>query len=131
MEGSFGIPPEKGREPLTKRHEVTLQKREGEETGEGVTALLPRSTVEVRRPPLYKVLLHNDDYTPMEFVVEILESVFKRDHTMATKIMMDVHEKGKGVCGVYPYEIAETKVSQVTERALRSKFPLKCSMEEA
>ena len=115
---------------MTERHEVTLQKRKDEGQGEGVTALLPRSKVEIRRPRLYKVLLHNDDYTPMEFVVEILESVFKKDNTVATKIMLDVHEKGKGICGVYPAEIAETKVAQVTEKALRSKFPLKCSMEE-
>lgn len=99
-----------------------------EHDGEG--GLLVEKDVKVERPSLYKVLLLNDDFTPMDFVVEVLESVFKQDHTSATKIMLDVHKKGKGVCGVYPYEIAETKVAIVANMAKEAGFPLQCTMEK-
>jgi ATP-dependent Clp protease adaptor protein ClpS len=85
----------------------------------------------LKKPPLYKVLLHNDDYTTMEFVVYILQSVFHHPPTKATQIMLHVHRRGIGVAGVYTYEIAETKVNQVHELAKKYEFPLKCSMEEA
>ena len=85
----------------------------------------------LKKPPLYRVVLLNDDYTPMEFVVEVLQKVFSMDRTNATRIMLEVHTKGKGVCGVYTYEIAETKVAQVSEYAQRHQHPLMCSMEEA
>jgi ATP-dependent Clp protease adaptor protein ClpS len=84
---------------------------------------------EVQRPPLYKVLLHNDDYTTMDFVVAILESVFKKNPQDAVRIMLNVHRNGIGMCGVYPVQIAETKVSTVHELAQDNGFPLKCSME--
>lgn len=84
----------------------------------------------VKRPPLYRVILLNDDYTPMEFVVQILEKVFSLDRSTATRIMLEVHTKGKGVCGVYTYEIAETKVAQVTGLAQQHQHPLLCTMEE-
>ncbi|HET8697312.1 MAG TPA: ATP-dependent Clp protease adapter ClpS [Gammaproteobacteria bacterium] len=84
----------------------------------------------VKRPPLYRVILLNDDYTPMEFVVQVLEKVFSLDRTTATRIMLEVHTKGKGVCGVYTYEIAETKVAQVTGLAQQHQHPLLCTMEE-
>lgn len=83
------------------------------------------------KPPLYQVLLLNDDFTPMEFVVEILQSVFAMERTSATRVMLEVHTKGKGVCGVYTYEIAETKVAQVTSIAEQQQHPLLCTMEEA
>ncbi|MEM7501391.1 MAG: ATP-dependent Clp protease adapter ClpS [Pseudomonadota bacterium] len=85
----------------------------------------------LKRPPLYRVILVNDDYTPMEFVVEILQSVFGMERTKATRVMLEVHTKGKGVCGVYTYEIAETKVAQVTGIAQQQQHPLLCEMEEA
>ena len=84
---------------------------------------------QVVKPPFYKVLLHNDDYTTMEFVVQILMHVFNKSPENATRIMLDVHKQGIGLCGVYSYEIAETKVDQVHFLAREHGFPLKCSME--
>lgn len=80
-------------------------------------------------PRLYKVILHNDDYTPMDFVVQILMSVFKKDELAATQIMLNVHNLGRGVCGVYTYEIAETKVARVHQLAEQNEYPLHASME--
>ena len=85
----------------------------------------------VKQPPLYRVVLINDDYTPMEFVVEILESIFGMERTRATQVMLEVHTKGKGVCGVYHFEIAETKVAQVMSVAKQHQHPLLCTMEES
>ena len=85
----------------------------------------------LKKPPLYRVVLLNDDYTPMEFVVDILQQVFSMDRTSATRVMLEVHTKGKGVCGVYTFEIAETKVAQVTGLAQQHQHPLLCTMEEA
>ena len=85
----------------------------------------------LQRPPLYKVILLNDDYTPMDFVVEILQIFFGMDRHKATQIMLHVHRKGVGVAGVYTYEVAETKVNRVHDLAKEYEFPLKCSMEEA
>jgi ATP-dependent Clp protease adaptor protein ClpS len=84
----------------------------------------------LKRPPLYRVILLNDDYTPMEFVVQVLQKVFGLDRNTATRIMLEVHTKGKGICGVYTYEIAETKVAQVTGLAQQNQHPLLCTMEE-
>lgn len=85
----------------------------------------------LKKPPLYKVLLHNDDYTTKEFVVQILQYVFHKDPTEAVQIMLHVHRKGIGVAGIYPYEVAETKVALVETLARQHEFPLKCSIEEA
>ena len=85
----------------------------------------------VKRPPLFRVVLINDDYTPMEFVVDILESIFGMERTRATQVMLEVHTKGKGVCGVYDYGIAETKVAQVMSVAKQHQHPLLCTMEES
>ncbi len=98
--------------------------------GSSEALVLPGVRTEVRPPALYKVLLHNDDFTPMDFVVEILESIFHKANTLATQIMLDVHQKGLGVCGIYPYEVAETKVTLVIERAKKQEYPLKCTLEE-
>ena len=87
--------------------------------------------IETREPALYKVLLHNDHYTTMDFVVMILESVFHKSQAEATKIMLNVHQKGVGVCGIYPRDVAETKVITVLELARKYEFPLQCTMEEA
>ena len=84
-----------------------------------------------RRPPLYRVLLHNDDYTTMEFVVMILMDVFHHPNERAVRIMLQVHQEGIGVAGVYTREIAETKVAKVTELARDSEFPLLCTLEPA
>jgi len=86
---------------------------------------------QIKRPPLYRVVLLNDDFTPMEFVVEILESVFGMERTRATQVMLEVHTKGKGVCGVYNFGIAETKVAQVMGIAEQHQHPLLCTMEES
>ena len=85
----------------------------------------------VQEPSLYRVLLHNDDYTTMEFVIMVLQAVFHKNVTAATEIMMNVHKKGTGVAGVYTREIAETKVAQVHELAKKNQHPLRCSMEKA
>ncbi|NND45976.1 MAG: ATP-dependent Clp protease adapter ClpS [Xanthomonadales bacterium] len=86
---------------------------------------------EIKRPPMYKVILLNDDYTPMDFVVEVLRVFFNMDHDRATQIMLNVHTRGKGVCGVYTFEIAETKVVQVNEYSRQNEHPLQCGMEQA
>ena len=85
----------------------------------------------VKRPPLYKVILHNDDYTTKDFVVQVLQYVFHKDHTAAVQIMLHVHKSGIGIAGVYTYEVAETKITMVENLARQFEFPLKCSMEEA
>lgn len=84
---------------------------------------------ELKEPAMYRVLLHNDDYTTMDFVVNILQEVFHKNQQEAVAIMMSVHEKGTGVCGVYPKEIAEFRVNQVAGRARAAGFPLLCTME--
>lgn len=86
---------------------------------------------EIREPKLYRVILHNDDYTTMDFVIEILVAVFHKQAAEATRIMLDVHKKGRGICGVYHYDIAATKAAQVHALARQRGFPLKCSLEEA
>jgi ATP-dependent Clp protease adaptor protein ClpS len=83
-----------------------------------------------KRPAMYKVLMLNDDYTPMEFVVHVLEKYFSKTRQEATDIMLQVHRRGVGVCGVFTYEVAETKVNQVTEFARRNQHPLRCTLEK-
>lgn len=85
----------------------------------------------LKAPPLYKVLLNNDDYTPMDFVIDVLMKFFNKDSEAATQIMLTVHYEGKGVCGVFPYGIAETKVAQVNRYARENQHPLMCTMEQA
>ena len=84
----------------------------------------------LKKPPLYQVVLLNDDYTPMEFVVEVLEIIFGMDRQKATRIMLEVHTKGKGRCGVFTYEIAETKVAQISSYAQQHQHPLLSTLEE-
>ncbi len=85
----------------------------------------------LKKPPLYKVLLHNDDYTTREFVVQVLQYVFHKEASAAVQIMLHVHKKGIGVAGVYTYEVAETKMALVESLAQQHEYPLKCTMEEA
>lgn len=87
------------------------------------------SSVVIVKPKRYRVILHNDDYTPMDFVIEILQEIFRKDNSVAKQIMLDVHNAGLGVCGVYPGEIAETKVAMTIDQAKHNKYPLKCTME--
>jgi ATP-dependent Clp protease adaptor protein ClpS len=83
-----------------------------------------------KRPSMFKVLMLNDDYTPMEFVVHVLERFFSKDREEATRIMMHVHQRGVGICGVYTYEVAETKVTQVMDLARQNQHPLQCTIEK-
>ena len=91
--------------------------------------VLERTRQETKKPDLFKVLLLNDDYTTMEFVIEVLESVFHKSPAEAYRIMMEVHMQGQGLCGVYPFEVAETKVDTVVDLARGSGFPLRATME--
>ena len=93
--------------------------------------LVEEASPQVRNPPLYNVVLLNDDYTPMEFVVDVLERFFRMDRSGATRVMLEVHTLGKGICGVFTHEIAETKVAQVTSYARDHQHPLMCALEEA
>lgn len=92
--------------------------------------VLTRSKPKTKKPSLYKVLLLNDDYTPMEFVIHVLEAFFNKNREEATRIMLHVHQKGVGVCGVYTFEVAETKVTQVMDFAKQNGHPLQCTMEK-
>jgi len=101
----------------------------GNNGGSG-TGVITRTRAKTAKPSMYKVLLLNDDYTPMEFVIHVLERFFQKNHDEATQIMLHVHQKGVGVCGVYPYEIAETKVTQVIDLARKHQHPLQCTLEK-
>ena len=90
-----------------------------------------REKIELRSPRLYRVILHNDHYTTMEFVIDILVKVFHKPAREASRIMLDVHRRGSGVCGIYSYDVARTKVSRVLALAREQEFPLKCTLEEA
>jgi ATP-dependent Clp protease adaptor protein ClpS len=94
------------------------------------TGVLTDTRQKVEKPPLFKVLLHNDDYTTMEFVVHVLKTIFHKSDPDAVRIMLAVHRQGVGVAGVYTYEIAETKVNQVMQLAKSHEFPLLCTLEE-
>jgi len=95
------------------------------------TGVVEKTQIRTKRPNMYKVLMLNDDYTPMEFVVHLLREVFHRTEQQAVDIMLMVHEDGIGICGVYSFEIAETKVSQVVMAARAAEHPLQCTMEKA
>jgi ATP-dependent Clp protease adaptor protein ClpS len=98
--------------------------------GEGRTGIVTKTRPKTKKPSLYKVLLLNDDYTPMEFVVHVLEKYFNKGREDATRIMLHVHHKGVGICGVYTYEVAETKVTQVIDFARQHGHPLQRTMEK-
>jgi ATP-dependent Clp protease adaptor protein ClpS len=96
----------------------------------GSTGLAVQTRTKTKKPSLYKVLMLNDDYTPMEFVVHVLERFFSKSREEATQIMLHVHRRGVGICGVFTYEVAETKVTQVTDFARRNQHPLRCTLEK-
>jgi ATP-dependent Clp protease adaptor protein ClpS len=117
----------KARIPLV----AAKEPRRGNDGGNGSgTAVITRTRTQTRRPNMYRVLLLNDDYTPMEFVVHVLERFFQKDREAATRIMLHVHNHGVGECGVYTFEVAETKVSQVMDFARQNQHPLQCVMEK-
>lgn len=104
-----------------------------ENEGDGIgpqTGTLVKAKPKTQKPSMYKVMLLNDDYTPMEFVVLVLETYFNKNREEATRIMLHVHRRGLGLCGVYTYEVAETKVAQVQDAARRAQHPLQCIMEK-
>ena len=94
------------------------------------TGVVTKTAPKTKKPPLYKVLLLNDDFTPMEFVVYVLERFFHKNRQEATTIMLHVHRRGVGICGIFTYEVAETKVNQVVDYARQSQHPLQCTMEK-
>jgi ATP-dependent Clp protease adaptor protein ClpS len=103
---------------------------DGGSKGGTETGTITRTRPKTKRPNLYRVLLLNDDYTPMEFVILILQDVFNKSREEAVQIMLHVHQKGVGECGVYPYEVAETKVTRVMDTARKNQHPLQCVMEK-
>jgi ATP-dependent Clp protease adaptor protein ClpS len=100
-----------------------------DDNGSG-TGVLTRTETKTKKPSMYKVLLLNDDYTPMEFVIHILQRYFRMTVEQATEVMLHVHQKGVGVCGVFTYEVAETKVNQVMAFAQQHEHPLQCTLEK-
>ena len=103
----------------------------GVSDGEGQVGLATRTRAKPKKPSQYKVLMLNDDYTPMEFVVLVLKRFFRMDIEQATRVMLHVHQRGVGVCGIFPYEVAETKVNQVMDFARENQHPLQCTLEKA
>lgn len=99
--------------------------------GEGQLGIATKTRAKPKKPSHFKVLLLNDDYTPMEFVVMVLKRFFHMDLEQATRVMLHVHQRGVGVCGIFPYEIAETKVNQVMDFARQNQHPLQCTLEKA
>ena len=97
---------------------------------DGDTILASKSQSKTEKPPLYKILLLNDDFTPMEFVASIIQKVFNKTQDDATRIMLQIHTEGIGICGMYPFEIAETKMNQVLNLAKESQHPLQCIIEK-
>ena len=105
------------------------RKDQGPDNG-NATGVVVESKPKTKKPSMYKDLMLNDDYTPMEFVVHVLEQFFGKNREEATQIMLHVHRRGVGICGVYTYEVAETKVTQVVDYARRHQHPLQCTLEK-
>ena len=106
------------------------QDRDNVGDGDSGTGVVTKTRTQTKKPSMYRVLMLNDDYTPMEFVVHVLERFFNKAREEATQIMLHVHQKGIGVCGIYPYDVAETKVVQVMDFARKHQHPLQCTMEK-
>ncbi|UYN93184.1 MAG: ATP-dependent Clp protease adapter ClpS [Enhydrobacter sp.] len=105
-------------------------RRDDGDNEDGRAGALTLTRTRTKKPSMYKVLMLNDDYTPMEFVVDVLQHIFQKNREEATKIMLHVHQKGVGVCGVYTYEVAETKVTQTVDYARKNQHPLQCTLEK-
>lgn len=115
------------------RLERLVPRMAGERAGDGDdgrVGVSVQARTMVKRPSMYRVLLLNDDFTPMEFVVHVLERIFNKSHDEATEIMLKVHHRGVGVCGVFTFEVAETKAGQVMDLARRNQHPLQCTIEK-
>jgi ATP-dependent Clp protease adaptor protein ClpS len=113
--------------------EMSIRSSDNDKRGGGEgpnTGVVVKPRPKTRKPAMYKVLMLNDDYTPMEFVVHVLERFFQKSREEATRIMLHVHRRGVGVCGVYTYEVAETKVTQVMDLARQNQHPLQCTIEK-
>jgi ATP-dependent Clp protease adaptor protein ClpS len=113
-----------------KKRQDNGNKNNGVQDNGPSTAVITKTRPQTKRPNMYRVLLLNDDYTPMEFVVHVLERFFNKDREAATQIMLHVHHSGIGECGIYTYEVAETKVTQVMDFARKHHHPLQCVMEK-
>ena len=109
---------------------LSSEENDNENFDKNFSSLTLQEKPKLKKPPLYKVIMLNDDYTPMEFVVLILERFFNVDHQQAVSIMLTIHQKGLAIVGVYPHEIAETKVAQVMEFSRKNQHPLQCTMEK-
>ncbi|WP_026088256.1 ATP-dependent Clp protease adapter ClpS [Bartonella rattaustraliani] len=120
-----------GQKPLANRMTHIMHNKKGKNWDESRydSLIIPRITTKLQQPPLYRVLLLNDDYTPMDFVVFILKKFFQKKFEEATRIMLNVHQNGVGECGTYSYEVAEMKIVQVRECARQNEHPLQCVME--
>jgi ATP-dependent Clp protease adaptor protein ClpS len=124
-EASAGVPPKARRQDGSTMSDNDKRGGDGPNTG-----VVVKARPKTRKPAMYKVLMLNDDYTPMEFVVHVLERFFQKTREEATRIMLHVHRRGVGVCGVFTYEVAETKVTQVMDLARQNQHPLQCTIEK-
>lgn len=122
----FATPADEARDAMSSQNDD----HDNDGTGDTGTGIATKVKPKAKRPSLYRVLLLNDDYTPMEFVVLVLERFFQKNRDQATRIMLHVHHHGVGECGVYTYEVAETKVTQVMDFARKHQHPLQCVMEK-
>jgi len=118
------------KEPPAGPPQPPARREDGNGNDEGRAGALTLTRVRTKKPSMYKVLMLNDDYTPMEFVVDVLQHIFQKNREEATKIMLHVHQKGVGICGVYTYEVAETKVTQTVDYARKNQHPLQCTLEK-
>ena len=110
---------------------VAAGDKDADEDTDGEAGVATKTRAKPKKPSQYKVLMLNDDYTPMEFVVTVLKRFFGMDLEQATRVMLHVHQRGVGVCGIFPYEVAETKVNQVMDFARQNQHPLQCTLEKA
>ena len=111
-------------------NETMSDHNDDRQNGDNQTGVVIKARPKTKKPSMYKVLMLNDDYTPMEFVVHVLEHFFNKSREDATRIMLHVHTRGVGICGVYTYEVAETKVTQVMDLARQNQHPLQCTIEK-
>ncbi len=126
LEGVIAMP-----HPLPARRRTAMADDDDDRDGGGLhVGTVTRTKPRTKKPSMYKVLLLNDDYTPMEFVVYVLERFFRKSREEATRIMLHVHRRGVGICGVYSYEVAESKVTQVMDFAKQNQHPLQCTLEK-
>jgi len=116
--------------PVSRISRMSSSDNDRPDNGGPQTGVVIKTRPKTKRPSMYKVLMLNDDYTPMEFVVHVLERFFGKNRDEATQIMLHVHQRGVGVCGVYTYEVAETKVTQVMDLARQNQHPLQCTIEK-